>query len=215
MNNEKPAVCCSSTEENSRTSKPSARILWWKLDHRHTSTEVAKGKSHSNYTTRFFQTCSKAEKHHFLFNFQVGFLVDFQAGFLLVFFLKHDLWLTCLLLLKPFILEESPTSPGSCLDTPRDSQRSLAPPDPHAPVDDLLGLPQANAYKWPYTWVNVVLTPLTGVITPLWTGRGPPCRANCHFKQILFLHGLPCKISSPARRWYLRRISRNAVRIVN
>ena len=61
------------------------------LDHRHTSTEVAKGKSHSNYTKRFFQTCSKAEKHHLLFNFQVGFFVDFQAGFLLVFFLKHDL----------------------------------------------------------------------------------------------------------------------------
>lgn len=99
-----------------------------------------------------------------------------------------------LLLLKPSMPAESPTSPASCLDTPRDSQKSLAPPDPHAPVGVLLGLPQFNAYKWPYTWVNAVVTPLIGAITPLWTGRGPPCRANCHFKQILFLHGLPCKI---------------------
>lgn len=37
--------------------------------------QVAKGKSHSNYTTRFFKPCSKAEKHHlFIVNFQVGFL---------------------------------------------------------------------------------------------------------------------------------------------
>lgn len=71
MNQEKPAVCYSSTEENSRTSKPSARILWWKFDHRYTSTQVAKGN----------HTCSKAEKHHLLFNFHVVFLLIFKLAF--------------------------------------------------------------------------------------------------------------------------------------
>ena len=31
-------------------------------------------------------------------------------------------------------------------------------------------------YEWPYKWVTGVITPLIGVITPLITGRGPPCR---------------------------------------
>ena len=33
-----------------------------------------------------------------------------------------------------------------------------------------------NPYEWPYKWVTGVITPLMGVITPLITGRGPPCR---------------------------------------
>ena len=32
-----------------------------------------------------------------------------------------------------------------------------------------------NPYKWPYKWVTGVITLLIGVITPLITGRGPPC----------------------------------------
>ena len=33
-----------------------------------------------------------------------------------------------------------------------------------------------NPYKWPYSWVTGVITPLIVVITPVTTGRGPPCR---------------------------------------
>ena len=33
-----------------------------------------------------------------------------------------------------------------------------------------------NPYKLPYKWVNGVITLLIGVITPLITSRGPPCR---------------------------------------
>ena len=33
-----------------------------------------------------------------------------------------------------------------------------------------------NPYKWPCNWVTVVITLLVAVITPLITGRGPPCR---------------------------------------
>ena len=31
-------------------------------------------------------------------------------------------------------------------------------------------------YKWPYKWVNGVITLLLGVVTRVITGRGPPCR---------------------------------------
>ena len=34
---------------------------------------------------------------------------------------------------------------------------------------------QTTIYKWPYNWVTGVITLLIGVITPLITGRGPPC----------------------------------------
>ena len=30
-----------------------------------------------------------------------------------------------------------------------------------------------NPYKWPYNWVNGVITPISGVITLLITGTGP------------------------------------------
>ena len=30
-----------------------------------------------------------------------------------------------------------------------------------------------NPYKWPYKWVTGVITPISGVITILITGRGP------------------------------------------
>ena len=36
----------------------------------------------------------------------------------------------------------------------------------------------ANPFKWPYIWVTGVITLLTGVITPVLTGRGPPCRVS-------------------------------------
>ena len=32
-----------------------------------------------------------------------------------------------------------------------------------------------NPYKWPYNWETGVISLLVGVITPLITGRGPPC----------------------------------------
>ena len=34
-----------------------------------------------------------------------------------------------------------------------------------------------NNYKWPDKWVTGAITLLIGVITPLITGRGPPCRS--------------------------------------
>ena len=37
-----------------------------------------------------------------------------------------------------------------------------------------------NPNKWPYNWVNGVITLLIGVITPFITGRGPTlCFRNC------------------------------------
>ena len=52
-----------------------------------------------------------------------------------------------------------------------------------------------NPYKWPYKWVNGVITLLIGVITPLITSRGPPCRdlvkvdltefSSRHFQRIV------------------------------
>ncbi len=38
-----------------------------------------------------------------------------------------------------------------------------------------------NPYKWPYKWVTGVITLLIGVITPLITGRGPPCVSSEFF----------------------------------
>ena len=32
-----------------------------------------------------------------------------------------------------------------------------------------------NPYKWPYEWVTGVVTPISGVITLLMTGRAPLC----------------------------------------
>ena len=32
-----------------------------------------------------------------------------------------------------------------------------------------------NPYKWPYKWGTGVITVLIGVITPVISGRGPPC----------------------------------------
>ncbi len=34
-----------------------------------------------------------------------------------------------------------------------------------------------NPCKWPYTWVTGVVTPISGAIILLITGRGPPCRS--------------------------------------
>ena len=43
-----------------------------------------------------------------------------------------------------------------------------------------------NPYKWPYNWVTGVITPISGLITILITGRGPTlwdapnvCLAGC------------------------------------
>ncbi len=50
-------------------------------------------------------------------------------------------------------------------------------------------------YKWPYKWVTGVITILIGVITPLITGRGPPCsqqpkaRALNHWPQFISQSG--------------------------
>ena len=33
-----------------------------------------------------------------------------------------------------------------------------------------------NHYKWPYKWVAGVIAPISGVMTPFITSRGPPCR---------------------------------------
>ena len=43
-------------------------------------------------------------------------------------------------------------------------------------------------YKWPYKWVNGVMTLLIGVVTPLITGRGTPCTdfCGCFSKVVAF-----------------------------
>ena len=41
-----------------------------------------------------------------------------------------------------------------------------------------------NQYKWPYKWVTGVITPISGVITLLITGRGPPGRCTvCQLRR--------------------------------
>ena len=35
--------------------------------------------------------------------------------------------------------------------------------------------------KWPYKWVTGVITPISGVITLLITGRGPTCATRVYF----------------------------------
>ena len=39
-----------------------------------------------------------------------------------------------------------------------------------------------NPFKWPYKWVNGVMTTMNGVTILFITGRGPPC-TNAHYPQ--------------------------------
>ena len=41
-----------------------------------------------------------------------------------------------------------------------------------------------NTYKWPYKWITGVITPISGVITLLITGRGPSCMGG-----LVVIHG--------------------------
>ena len=47
-----------------------------------------------------------------------------------------------------------------------------------------------NPYKWPYKWVNGVITLLIGVKTPFTTGRGPPCKKS-RSKMVVFAEMIP------------------------
>ncbi len=47
-------------------------------------------------------------------------------------------------------------------------------------------------YKWPDTWITGVISPyLLGVITPLITGRGPPCEVVSKISKIPSFTGQP------------------------